>query len=277
MGGHADIGPALVTTPTRDDLRSGIYEGTVLHHRLEPFDRQFSYRITMVCLDLSEVDQVCAAHPLWSVERANAVSFQRRDYLGDPSVPLDVAVRDKVEAQTGLRPSGPISMLSQLRTWGWLFNPITVYYCFDPLGRSVEATVVEVTNTPWHERTAYVLDGLGIHVVDKSLHVSPFLPMDLQHRFVLGEPGRKLVVGVDDLRDHRRIFSASMVLTRRPVDRATLGRMLWRFPVMTMRVSAGIYRQAAALYLRGAQVHPHQEPREATVGQRLEGASEQRA
>ena len=87
-----------------------------------------------------------------------------------------------------------------MRTWGWLFNPISVYYCFEADGTTVEQTVVEVTNTPWHERTAYVLPGAGTHVVDKALHVSPFLPMDLRHRFIIGEPGPRLMLGVDDLR-----------------------------------------------------------------------------
>lgn len=239
------------------ELRSGVYEGTVVHHRMEPVDHRFSYRITMTMLDLAEVDAVCDRHPLWSHDRANVVSFRRRDYLGDPTVPLDHSIRDLVEERTGRRPGGPISLLTQVRTWGWLFNPISVYYCFDPGGLVVEALVVEVTNTPWHERTAYVLPGPGSYVVDKQLHVSPFLPMDLQHRFILSEPGPRLVLGVDDLRAGHRVFSATMVLHRRPVDQRSLGRVLWRYPLMTMRVSWGIYRQALALRRRGVPFHPH--------------------
>ena len=242
-------------TTTR--LRSGIYEGVVVHHRFEPVDHRFSYRITMTWLDLAEVDAVCERHPLWSRERVNAVSFRRHDYLGDPSVPLDRSVRDLVEQQTGHRPDGPVALLTHLRTWGWLFNPISLYYCFASDGETVDAVVVEVTNTPWHERTTYVLPGPGTHLVDKQLHVSPFLPMDLHHRFVIGDPGPRLVLGVDDLRGGAVLFAASMVLQRRPADRRSLGRVLWRFPLMTMRVSWGIYRQALALRRRGVPVHPH--------------------
>jgi len=250
-GDHLNTGPGL---------RSGIYEGTVVHHRFEPVDHRFSYGITMTLLDLSEVSEVCAGHPLWSDERANAVSFRRGDYLGDPAIPLDQAVRDLVEVRTGRRPAGPIALLTQVRTWGWLFNPISVYYCFGPDGEAVETTVVEVTNTPWHERTTYVLAGTGSHLVAKQLHVSPFLPMDLAHRFVIGAPGQRLILGVDDLRDGERVFSASMVLHRRPADRRSLGRVLWRYPLMTMRVSWGIYRQALALRRKGVPVHAHPGP-----------------
>ncbi len=247
--------------PSARPLRSGIYEGVVTHHRFEPIDHRFSYRIAMTYMDLGEIDAVCARHPLWSRESINAVSFHRADYLGDPDVPLDTAVRDLVEDRTGHRPDGPIGVLTHVRTWGWLFNPISVYYCFESDGMTVDRVVVEVTNTPWHERTTYVLAGTGSHLVDKKLHVSPFLPMDLRHRFVIGQPGERLALGTDDLRGDQVVFAASMVLDRRPAERGSLGRVLWRFPLMTMRVSWGIYRQAVALKRRGARFYAHPDPR----------------
>ena len=249
--------PAAPSAAPGAPLRSAVYEGRVTHHRYSPVDHRFAYRIAMVLVDLAEVDRLCALHPLWSVERSNAVSFRRADYLGDPAVPLDRAVRDLVEERTGTRPAGPVSVLTQLRTWGWLFNPITTYYCYDPTGSRVETTVVEVTNTPWHERTAYVLDGTGRHTVAKEMHVSPFLPMDLAHRFTLGEPGERLVLGVDDLRGDELVFAASMTLTRHPAGRASQWRLLWRFPLMTLRVSWGIYRQALTLRAKGVPFHRH--------------------
>ncbi len=243
------------------ELRSALYEGTVTHHRFEPVDHRFRYRITMTYLDLSEVDALCRRHPLWSVERANAVSFRRRDYLGDPSVPIDTAVRDLVEERTGRRPTGPVTLLTHVRTWGWLFNPISTYYCLGEDGTSVETVVIEVSNTPWHQRTAYVLPGTGTHLVDKAMHVSPFLPMELTHRFVVGEPGTELVLGTDDLEDGRVVFAASMHLTRVPATRRELGRVLWRFPLMTARVSFGIYRQALNLRIKGAPFYRHPDKR----------------
>ena len=238
-------------------LRSGVYEGLVMHHRHVPIDHRFTYRIAMVLLDLAEIDALCRLHPLWSNEGRNAVTFHRADYLGDPDVPLDQAVRDLVEASTGVRPDGPISVLTQLRTWGWLFNPITTYYCYDSVGTTVTSTTVEVTNTPWHERTAYVLDGTGTHRVAKGMHVSPFLPMGLTHRFSLGMPGDRLTLAVDDFDGDDLVFAASMSLVRRPAGRASQSRLLWRFPLMTVRVSFGIYRQALALKWKGVPFHRH--------------------
>jgi hypothetical protein len=247
-------------------LRSAVYEGRVVHHRFTPVDHRFTYPIVMVLLDLAEVGTVCGLHPLWSAERPNAVSFRRSDYLGDPGIPLDVAVRDLVEERTGSRPTGPIAVLTQLRTWGWLFNPITVYYCYQANGTSVKTTVVEVSNTPWHQRIAYVLDGAGAHVVAKEMHVSPFLPMDLSHRFTIGVPGSRLTLAVDDLRGDEEVFAASMVLSRVPVGRRGQSRLLWRFPMMTMRVSWGIYRQALALRRKGVPFHRHPDKDPASRG-----------
>ena len=238
-------------------LRSALYEGRVVHHRHTPVDHRFTFPIAMVLLDLAEVGSVCRLHPLWSEEQPNAVSFRRRDYLGDPSIPLDVAVRDLVEERTGARPSGPVAVLTQLRTWGWLFNPITTYYCYEPTGSVVETTVVQVTNTPWHQRTAYVLGGTGSHLVAKEMHVSPFLSMDVTHRFTIGEPGDRLTLAVDDLHGDELVFAASMALARVPVGRRGQGRLLWRYPVMTVRVSAGIYLQALALHRKGVPFHRH--------------------
>ncbi len=249
--------PATRPPAAPPGLRSALYEGRVVHHRTGPVDHRFAYGVAMVLLDLDEVETVCRLHPLWSAERANAVSFRRADYLGDPSVPLARAVADLVAERTGTRPEGPISVLTHLRTWGWLFNPITTYYCYDPSGGEVTHVVVEVTNTPWHERTAYVLEGAGVHRAPKAMHVSPFLPMDLTHRFTVPAPGERLVLGVDDERDDEVVFSASLSLARRAVDRRALGRLLWRHPLMTTRVSAGIYRQAAALRAKGVPFHPH--------------------
>ena len=239
-------------------MRSAIYEGTVRHVRRRPHPHAFAYRVAMPLLDLSELDAVFALHPLWSVERPNVVSFRRADFLGDPAVPLDVAVRDLVAARLGTRPTGPIRMLAHVRTWGWLFNPMTLYLCMDAAGDRVEAVVIEVTNTPWHERHAYVLaGGPGERRFAKRLHVSPFFGMDQQYRLRLRETPESLVVHLSTVEAGRTVFDATLSLRRRELGRAALGRLLWSHPAMTVRVSAAIYWQALRLRLRGTPIHRH--------------------
>ena len=117
-----------------------------------------------------------------------------------------------------------------------------------------------MTNTPWHERTAYVCRAPGTHRVAKGMHVSPFLPMGLAHRFTIGEPRvATSALAVDDCRrtNGPGVRAASMALRRSPAGPPSPGRLLWRYPLMTLRVSFAIYRQALAPAAQGVPFHPH--------------------
>lgn len=238
-------------------MRSAIYEGTIAHHRRAPVDHRFSYSVALPFVDLDELDILTGIHPLWSTERHNLVSFWRRDYLPDRSGPLTEAVRDTVEERLGRRPSGPVVMLAHPRTWGWLFNPIALYYCFDPHALRVEALVAEVTNTPWHERHVYVVGEPGRHRFAKELHVSPFFSMDMDYELVYGEPTDRLSLSMRAVRGGDTLFEASLRLRRHEANQRRLGRLLWHHPFPTMRVSAGIYRQALGLWRAGVPFVPH--------------------
>jgi DUF1365 family protein len=213
----------------------------------------------MPWLDLAEIDSVTGMHPLWSSHRPAPAWFRRADFLGDPATPLDEAVRGLVEERSGTRPTGPIALLANLRTWGWLFNPISLYFCLDRDGATVDSLVAVVENTPWHERCAYVVGPPGRHRFAKAMHVSPFLPMEVDYALRYSSPGKRLVVQLDVMRGEELLLGATLSLRRRALDRRGLGRLLWAYPALTHRISAGIYAQAARLRLRGAPVFRHPE------------------
>lgn len=224
---------------------------------MEPVQHRFSYRMAIPLLYLDEVAEFCALHPLWSVERFNAVSFRRSDYLPGEGRALADCARDLVAERLGVRPSGPIAMLAHVRTWGWLFNPISLYYCFDANGTGTQALVAEVANTPWHERHNYVVAEPGHHTFDKELHVSPFFAMDMTYALDYTDPGERLSVRLRSLSHGEVVFDASMNLRRREASRRTLGEIIFSYPFMTARVSAGIYRQAARLRRAGVPFVAH--------------------
>lgn len=253
-------------------LRSALYEGVVTHHRTEP-DHRFTQRVALPLLFTDELAAASGLHPLVHLDpagptrRPHAVRLVRSDLLSPLDVPIEEAVARRVEAAGGTV-RGPVAVLGHVRTWRWLFNPLTLYYCFDATGTEVEWTVLEVTSTPWHERHCYVIGPPGRHRVVKTLHVSPFLPMGAVYDVRYSAPGRRLSVHFDVLAthkmgeragpgDHGRLLTASMHLRRHPLDRRGLERLLWRTPAMTARVSAGIYARAAVLAARGAPFHPH--------------------
>lgn len=244
-------------------MRSALYEGTITHRRhagdaTGGVAHEFRYSTIMPLLFLDELDEVCALHPRWSRTGVNAAHFRRRDYLGNAEIPLDVAVRDVVFAHCGVRPEGPIALLGHVRLWGWLFNPLCVYYCFDESGQRVEHLVLEVRNTPWHESYQYVLDGSSAHHrFAKALHVSPFLAMDHDYVLTWSPPQEHLSLHLGNRRGDERVFDASLSLSRREMTRASLGAYVWRRPLQTMGVSAGIYRQALALWRKKAPFHSH--------------------
>ena len=243
-------------SPANAPLASAIYEGTVAHRRRTPVEHAFRMRLFMVYLDLGELPRVLDGVP------PALARFRRDDYLGDPALPLDEAVRDLVQERLGFRPDGPVRMLAHLRYLGHCFNPVVFYWCFAPDGERVEAVVAEVTNTPWGDRHAYATAGEGNaeHVLEsrheKAMHVSPFMPMEMTYRWRVATPGARLAVTIENRdRDDRLVFDAHLALHRRPLDRRSLVRVLARHPAMTLHVLGGIYGQALRLRLKGARWH----------------------
>jgi DUF1365 family protein len=239
---------------------SALYEGAVRHRRFAVREREFSYDLALAYVDLDELPELLGGR---LVRRApGLVRWRRRDYLGDPRVLLADAVRDLVEERTGARPEGPVRQLTQLRTLGHCFNPVSFYYCFD--ARGLTATVAEVTNTPWGERHAYVIargDGEAGPAIRgsaaKQLHVSPFMGMDQRYDWNVGLPGDTLSVHIENHRAGAKVFDATLSLRRRELTPAALASATARYPLATGRVLALIYAQALRLKLSGVPVHPH--------------------
>jgi DUF1365 family protein len=245
-----------VSAPTH----SAFYEGTVRHRRFAVRPHAFRHRIIMAYVDLDELPGLLGGRLLRA--RPGLLRFRRGDYLGDPAVPLADAVRALVTQRTGEAPDGPIRLLTQLRAFGHCFNPVSFYYCHRADG-SLRCVVAEVTNTPWSERHAYVLEAGDAPLVegrfDKRLHVSPFMGMDQHYvwRATVPAPGRPdLSVHIESREDGARAFDATLALRRRPLTVAATRRVLARHPAATLRVLGLIYAHAVVLALKRVPVHP---------------------
>ena len=246
------------SSPHTAQTASCLYTGTIRHRRTVPRN-EFRQRITLAYIDLDELPRLLGGR--LTRRRPGPLRFRREDYLGDPALGLDEAVRERVRALTGERPSGPIRLLTQLRSFGLCFNPVSFYYCFDPAGATLEHVLAEVTNTPWGERRAYALSDhrSGSRVVAgefaKELHVSPFFGMDHRYHARASAPGQTLSFHIENEHRGAIVFDATLRMNRRELTPAAV--FCARHPADTARVLALIYGRALGLKLRGARYHPH--------------------
>jgi uncharacterized protein len=253
---------------TSEQWASCLYEGSVRHRRMAPLQGEFRYPLFMAYLDLDELPRLFEDSWLWSARRPALAWFRRADHLGDPSLALTDAVADLVRERAGTRPEGPIRLLTHLRYFGYCFNPVSFYYCYDAGANNITAVVAHVTNTPWGESHPYVMavnaaaDHGSVALIrgelEKRLHVSPLMGMDQVYDWRLTEPSERLSVHIESRSpDGEATFDATLSLARREMTPWMLRRALVRYPVLTARMTARIYAQALALKLRGASYFPH--------------------
>jgi len=252
---------------------SAVYEGWVRHRRFEPVEHEFRYPLFLMYLDLGELPEVLDPYPLFSARGRALARFRREDFMGDPARPLDQCAREAVEEATGSSPSGPVRLLGGLRYFGHSFNPVSLYYCFDPAGERVDAVVADVQNIPWGERHPYVLargerrGSVLSEELEKTFHVSPLMGMDQTYSFRASEPGERLSVHIESRPRSAegascapgKSFDATLSLRRRALSRRTLTGLLARYPALSLQVVAKIYAQSLRLKLKGARYFPHPE------------------
>lgn len=245
-------------------MKSALYLGRVTHARRGDVAHTFSYRVGFLYVDLAETGEFLRRRLLWRHGDFGIWSWSRRGHLGPDDRPLAECVRDLVAERIGRRPHGPIRLLTQPRVLGFVFNPVSFYYCFDEQDRRLTAIVAEITNTPWHEQHCYVLAREASVQPDawrfrfaKTFHVSPFFPMEHEYDWSFTEPGPTLGVHMRNLARGERVFDATLECERRELDGRNLARLALAGPTMSAKALAAIYWQALRLKLKGAPFHDH--------------------
>jgi DUF1365 family protein len=231
-----------------------------MHRRLRPRHHRFQYRVFAMLLELDEISRLNLS--LFKHNAFGLFSFHDKDHgPTDSKEPRDLNVwLDDLLAQHGIVANGPRRVLCYPRILGYVFNPISVWFCDDETGR-LKAIIYEVHNT-YDERHAYVLPvgedkDLVRHGCSKNFDVSPFLSRDCRYDFRIRPPDEHVAVVIQEEEAGDPILSASFAGERRALTDGALARMLLRYPLMTLKVVAAIHFEAVRLMLKGVRRHPH--------------------
>ncbi len=244
---------------TGNGLRSRLYEGAVMHNRLRPVRHRFRYRVFSVLLDLDELPEIARTSRLLRIERPGILSFRAVDHGARDGSPLGPWARAHFAA-CGIADVARVELLCFPRLWGFVFNPLSVYFAYDAEDQ-LAGVLYEVKNT-FGGQHAYVLpadrgaDGRIRHGVDKSFYVSPFIDMAASYHFTLGPPTESLELVIRETDRDGIFFTASQTGARRELTDRNLAACLLRNLAMTFKVIGGIHVEALRLWLKGAPYHP---------------------
>tara|TARA_B100002051_G_scaffold209726_1_gene201261 strand:+ start:19086 stop:19760 length:675 start_codon:yes stop_codon:yes gene_type:complete len=216
----------------------------------------------MTYFDISKVESLLPDSFLFKVNKPALVSYYRSDYHGDTKLTLDESVRKTVKEQTGRNLEGPIRLLTHMRYFGYCFNPVSFYYCFDKSDKKLEMIMAEVTNTPWNERHCYFITAKKNKSfrqgLKKQFHVSPFWDMDHDYDWYFSDVSDTISVNMINYKDEKKVFDATLSLSvSKKLTNLNLFLSVLRFPFSTLMVYLRIHYQAFKLWVKGATFYDH--------------------
>jgi DUF1365 family protein len=227
-------------------VRSALYEGHVMHARLEPARNVFRYPVYMTLVDLDELPELDRRLRLFGWNRSRLASLQDRDHIDVRAFLAEHGVE--------LGGRGRILLLTNLRVLGYVFNPVSFYWCYAADG-SLACIVAEVSNT-FGERLPYLLRGDSLRYdSEKRLHVSPFMPMEQRYTWQFSEPEERILARIDLHDAAGKPFVATLAAERVELTNASLARFLVRYPLMPLKVTALIHLQAVRLWWKHVPFH----------------------
>lgn len=244
---------------------SGLYVGSVMHHRVKPVRHRLSYRVVSLLADLDELPRLDRELRLFAHNRFGLLGFRDRDFgpLGGMGTDLKGWAEGQIAA-AGIEGGGPVRLLCFPRVLGFVFNPLCVWFCHRRDG-TLAAIIHEVSNT-FGQRHAYLIpaaagpDGLVRQRCDKGFYVSPFMDMETAYHFRIRPPGglagEPLAVSIRQTDAEGPVLHAALTARRVELTDGAILRAWARHPLMTAKVVAGIHWEALHLWRKGLAIRP---------------------
>jgi uncharacterized protein len=239
---------------------SALYAGEVVHARARPRRHQLRYRVFSLLLDLDELSVLDRTLRMFGHNRRAVFSFHDADHGDGEKGGLKAWVTSRLSAAGIDAGDLRVRMLCYPRIFGYVFNPLTVYFCEKRDG-TLLAILYEVCNT-FHERHTYIIpvanDGQDVsHSCAKELYVSPFMPMDCRYDFRIRPPGERVRIAINESDGEGHLLFASFAGERREVSDSVLLKSLLTYPLMTLKVMGAIHWEALLLWMKGVPIHRH--------------------
>lgn len=238
---------------------AAVYFGHVMHCRLRPFRHRFVYRVFSLFLDIERLDALAARTRFFSHNRFNLFSIHDRDHGTADGAPLRPWIESQLHNANIAPPAGRIFMLCFPRIFGYVFNPLSVFFCFDGEDK-LRAIVYEVRNT-FGEKHAYPIaidnaenGAIITHRQNKQFYVSPFIDMNMRYVFRLRLPGETVSVMIREYAPEGELLIATLTGSRRPFSAVTLAAAFFRYPLMNVKIISAIHFEALRLFRKGAKL-----------------------
>lgn len=247
-------------------VHNQIYTGTIFHRRYTPKNHSFNYRLFMLALDVEQMDQQNGATGVFGFSCFKPLWFNAKDYLkagqdsktknyhkSEPK-PLFARITNKVQQLKGNAEISRITMLAQVRCFGVYFSPANFYFCYNK-NNECEQMLVEVSNTPWHERHYYLVDITKKDVCEKEFQVSPFMDLNMRYHWRVKPPelNNKLLIKIENHKTHgdmKKVFEAGLAMQPKSLTAKNIFKTWCSLPVMTLKIVTSIYWQALTLVIK---------------------------
>ena len=264
-----------------------MFVGKVTHERFLPKPHKLDYSIAQAWIDLDDIPSLAKHSRWWSIEKFNAIAFYRKDYLpGEKD--LKQTVINEITSDTGQTFTGKVFLLTNLRSWGYCYNPVSFYFCFDEQ-QQLRFILADINNTPWNERHCYVHDVLSSQQAkqtelsheddmigdeikkkskhsfhfDKVFHVSPFMPMNMFYQWHYQVKEHSILIHMElfDKATEQHLaplkFYANMALKKESLNQKNANMLPFKFPFLCGKVLWGIYWNALKLWLKKVPFYDH--------------------
>ena len=234
-------------------MNSCIYNGEVNHTRFKPVKHFLNYKTFSLFIDLDEIEQLDKSISIFSHNKFNIFSFYNKDHGDRDGNCLKKWVTSNLQKYKIEGNISKIKILCYPRIFGYVFNPLSIFYCYE--NDKLKSIFYEVKNT-FNEQHTYIFkikDGEEIkQKCKKKFYVSPFMDMETFYNFKLIDPNQRLSVMIKQTDAEGTVLTATQTGDKKEFNFKQLLINFFRYPLMTLKIISSIHFEALLLWKKGA-------------------------